>query len=126
MKFNVILFFTLVVFAGAMIDMLANQTTTTSANSQINEFVGPEQLTLADVDLGDNDPIGKTFGGNFLQSPAKFNAWMDSITLNYYWLTESRIGILRYFWNAVTSAFGLFMALKTAGAILNFLPFRRG
>ena len=126
MKYNVILFFTLVVFVGALIDMLMNQTTITASNSNISMFIDTEQLTLSNVDLGNNDPIGKSFGGNFLSTPAKFTAWMDSITLNYYWLTDSRIGVIRYLWLAVTGALGVFMALKTAGAILNFLPFRRG
>lgn len=126
MKYNVILFFTLVVFTGALIDMLMNQSTISSANNNISTFMDTEQLTLSNVDLGNNDPIGKSFGGNFLSKPAQFTAWMDSITLNYYWLTDSSIGVIRYMWLAITGAFSIFMALKTAGAILGFLPFRRG
>jgi len=80
-------------------------------------------LTLADVQLGSGNPIGSEFGGNILMTPTKFKAWTSSLSLNYSWLVESDFSVIRYIYMAFASSFAIFLGLKAAAAILNFLPF---
>ncbi len=121
-----ILFFSLVVLGAAFIDMILAGTGLTdftiTQNQSYNNITG---LTLADVQLGEDNPIGSKFGGNILMKPFAFVAWINSLTLNYSWLNGGGISVIRYIWLSVVGAYAIFASIKAAASILQFLPFRR-
>ena len=120
-----ILFFSLIVVGAAFIDMIMQTTGLTDSANQLNQSKQVTSLSLSDVQLGENNPIGSSFGGNFLMTPFSFMSWLKSLTLNYSWLNNGSIGIIRYVWLGILSAYTMFAGIKTAAAILQFLPFRR-
>lgn len=122
-SWSVLLFFTLIVGGGAAIDMLAAGTTLTDSANNLNPVMNANQLSLSDVSLGENNPIGQSFGGNILISPTEFRAWVNSIFLNYSWLDAPNTRFIIYAWRLIASAFMLFMGVKAAAGILSFLPF---
>ena len=120
-----ILFFSLIVVGAAFIDMIMQTTGLTDSANQLNQSMQVTSLSLSDVQLGENNPIGSSFGGNILMSPFEFMSWLKSLTLNYSWLNNGSFGIIRYVYLGILSAYTMFAAIKTAAAILQFLPFRR-
>ena len=92
-SWSVLLFFSLVVIGGALIDMLAAGTGLTDTANNLNPLINSNQLTLSDVSLGENNPIGQSFGGNILISPSEFKAWVNSIFMNYSWLEAPNIKV---------------------------------
>jgi len=120
-----ILFFSLIVVGAAFIDMIMQTTGLTDSANQLNQSMQVTALSLSDVQLGENNPIGSSFGGNILMSPFEFMSWLKSLTLNYSWLNNGSFGIIRYVYLGILSAYTMFAAIKTAAAILQFLPFRR-
>ena len=120
-----ILFFSLIVVGAAFIDMIMQTTGLTDSANQLNQSMQVTALSLSDVQLGDNTPIGSSFGGNILMTPFTFMSWLKSLTLDYSWLNNGSFGIIRYVWLGVLSAYTMFAGIKTAAAILQFLPFRR-
>jgi|TARA_R100001594_G_C4015439_1_gene257947 hypothetical protein len=120
-----VLFFSLIVIGAAFIDMIMQQTGLTEGAAAINESMQVTSLTLSDVNLGENNPIGSAFGGNILMTPFTFMSWLKSLTLDYSWLNNSSFGVIRYVWLGVLSAYVMFAGMKAAAAILQFLPFRR-
>ena len=111
-----VLFFSLIDIGAAFIDMIMQQTGLTEGAAAINESMQVTSLTLSDVNLGENNPIGSAFGGNILMTPFTFMSWLKSLTLDYSWLNNSSFGVIRYV---------MFAGMKAAAAILQFLPFRR-
>jgi hypothetical protein len=105
--------------------MIMQQTGLTEGAAAINESMQVTSLTLSDVNLGENNPIGSAFGGNILMTPFTFMSWLKSLTLDYSWLNNSSFGVIRYVWLGVLSAYVMFAGMKAAAAILQFLPFRR-
>ena len=120
-----ILFFSLIVVGAAFIDMIMQTTGLTDGANQLNQSMQVTSLSLSDVQLGENNPIGSSFGGNILMTPFTFMSWLKSLTLDYSWLNNGSFGIIRYVWLGVLSAYTMFAGIKTAAAILQFLPFRR-
>ena len=120
-----VLFFSLIVVGAAFIDMIMQTTGLTDSANQLNQSMQVTSLSLSDVQLGENNPIGSSFGGNILMSPFEFMSWLKSLTLNYSWLNNGSFGIIRYVYLGILSAYTMFAAIKTAAAILQFLPFRR-
>tara|TARA_R100000808_G_scaffold20658_1_gene44647 strand:+ start:9097 stop:9477 length:381 start_codon:yes stop_codon:yes gene_type:complete len=120
-----VLFFSLIVIGAAFIDMIMQQTGLTEGAAAINESMQVTSLTLSDVNLGENNPIGSALGGNILLYPFTFMSWIKSLTLNYSWLNNSSFGVIRYVWLGVLSAYIMFAGIKTAAAVIQFLPFRR-
>jgi len=120
-----ILFFSLIVVGAAFIDMIMQTTGLTDSANQLNQSMQVTSLSLSDVQLGENNPIGSSFGGNILMAPFTFMSWLKSLTLDYSWLNNGSFGIIRYVWLGVLSAYIMFAGIKTAAAILQFLPFRR-
>ena len=120
-----ILFFSLIVVGAAFIDMIMQTTGLTDSANQLNQSMQVTSLSLSDVQLGENNPIGSSFGGNILMTPFTFMSWLKSLTLNYSWLNNGSFGIIRYVYLGILSAYTMFAAIKTAAAILQFLPFRR-
>ncbi len=120
-----ILFFSLIVVGAAFIDMIMQTTGLTDSANQLNQSMQVTSLSLSDVQLGENNPIGSSFGGNILMTPFTFMSWLKSLTLDYSWLNNGSFGIIRYVWLGVLSAYTMFAGIKTAAAILQFLPFRR-
>ena len=120
-----ILFFSLIVVGAAFIDMIMQTTGLTDSANQLNQSMQVTSLSLSDVQLGENNPIGSSFGGNILMTPFTFMSWLKSLTLDYSWLNNGSFGIIRYVWLGVLSAYIMFAGIKTAAAILQFLPFRR-
>ena len=120
-----ILFFSLIVVGAAFIDMIMQTTGLTDSANQLNQSMQVTALSLSDVQLGENNPIGSSFGGNILMTPLTFMSWLKSLTLNYSWLNNGSFGIIRYVYLGILSAYTMFAAIKTAAAILQFLPFRR-
>ena len=120
-----ILFFSLIVVGAAFIDMIMQTTGLTDGANQLNQSMQVTSLSLSDVQLGESNPIGSSFGGNILMTPFTFMSWLKSLTLDYSWLNNGSFGIIRYVWLGVLSAYTMFAGIKTAAAILQFLPFRR-
>ena len=120
-----VLFFSLIVVGAAFIDMIMQTTGLTDSANQLNQSMQVTSLSLSDVQLGENNPIGSSFGGNILMTPFTFMSWLKSLTLDYSWLNNGSFGIIRYVWLGVLSAYTMFAGIKTAAAILQFLPFRR-
>ena len=120
-----VLFFSLIVVGAAFIDMIMQTTGLTDGANQLNQSMQVTSLSLSDVQLGENNPIGSSFGGNILMTPFTFMSWLKSLTLDYSWLNNGSFGIIRYVWLGVLSAYTMFAGIKTAAAILQFLPFRR-
>ena len=120
-----VLFFSLIVVGAAFIDMIMQTTGLTDSANQLNQSMQVTALSLSDVQLGENNPIGSSFGGNILMTPFTFMSWLKSLTLDYSWLNNGSFGIIRYVWLGVLSAYTMFAGIKTAAAILQFLPFRR-
>ena len=120
-----ILFFSLIVVGAAFIDMIMQTTGLTDSANQLNQSMQVKSLSLSDVQLGENNPIGSSFGGNILMTPFSFMSWLKSLTLDYSWLNNGSFGIIRYVWLGILSAYTMFAGIKTAAAILQFLPFRR-
>jgi len=120
-----ILFFSLIVVGAAFIDMIMQTTGLTDSANQLNQSMQVTSLSLSDVQLGENNPIGSSFGGNILMTPFTFMSWLKSLTLDYSWLNNGSFGIIRYVWLGILSAYTMFAGIKTAAAILQFLPFRR-
>ena len=120
-----ILFFSLIVVGAAFIDMIMQTTGLTDSANQLNQSMQVTSLSLSDVQLGEANPIGSAFGGNILMAPFTFMSWLKSLTLDYSWLNNGSFGIIRYVWLGVLSAYTMFAGIKTAAAILQFLPFRR-
>ena len=120
-----ILFFSLIVVGAAFIDMIMQTTGLTDGANQLNQSMQVTSLSLSDVQLGENNPIGSSFGGNILMTPFTFMSWLKSLTLDYSWLNNGSFGIIRYVWLGILSAYTMFAGIKTAAAILQFLPFRR-
>jgi hypothetical protein len=122
-SWSVLLFFTLIVGGGAAIDMLAAGTTLTDTANNLNPVMNANQLSLSDVSLGENNPIGQSFGGNILISPTQWKAWVNSIFMNYDWLDAPNTRFIIYTWRLIASALMLFLGVKAAAGILSFLPF---
>ena len=122
-SWSVLLFFTLIVGGGAAIDMLAAGTTLTDTSNNLNPVMNANQLSLSDVSLGENNPIGQSFGGNILISPTQWKAWVNSIFMNYEWLDAPNTRFIIYTWRLIASALMLFLGVKAAAGILSFLPF---
>ena len=122
-SWSVLLFFSLVVIGGALIDMLAAGTGLPDTANNLNPLINSNQLTLSDVSLGENNPIGQSFGGNILISPSEFKAWVNSIFMNYEWLDAPNIKVVVYIWRGIASTLMLFLGVKAAAGILSFLPF---
>lgn len=122
-SWSVLLFFTLIVGGGAAIDMLAAGTTLTDTANNLNPVMNANQLSLSDVSLGENNPIGQSFGGNILISPTQWKAWVNSIFMNYEWLDAPNTRFIIYTWRLIASALMLFLGVKAAAGILSFLPF---
>tara|TARA_R100001443_G_scaffold109598_1_gene120987 strand:- start:2743 stop:3129 length:387 start_codon:yes stop_codon:yes gene_type:complete len=122
-SWSVLLFFTLIVGGGAAIDMLAAGTTLTDTSNNLNPVMNANQLSLSDVSLGENNPIGQSFGGNILISPTQWKAWVNSIFMNYEWLDAPNTRFIIYSWRLIASALMLFLGVKAAAGILSFLPF---
>ena len=120
-----ILFFSLIVVGAAFIDMIMQTTGLTDSANQLHQSMQVTSLSLSDVQLGENNPIGSSFGGNILMTPFTFMSWLKSLTLDYSWLNNGSFGIIRYVWLGILSAYTMFAGIKTAAAILQFLPFRR-
>ncbi len=120
-----ILFFSLIVVGAAFIDMIMQTTGLTDSANQLNQSMQVTALSLSDVQLGENNPIGSSFGGNILMTPFSFMSWLKSLTLNYSWLNNGSFGVIRYVYLGILSAYTMFAGIKTAAAILQFLPFRR-
>jgi len=120
-----ILFFSLIVVGAAFIDMIMQTTGLTDSANQLNQSMQVTALSLSDVQLGESNPIGSSFGGNILMTPFTFMSWLKSLTLDYSWLNNGSFGIIRYVWLGILSAYIMFATIKTAGSILQFLPFRR-
>jgi hypothetical protein len=120
-----VLFFSLIVVGAAFIDMIMQTTGLTDSANQLNQSMQVTSLSLSDVQLGENNPIGSSFGGNILMTPFTFMSWLKSLTLDYSWLNNGSFGIIRYVWLGILSAYTMFAGIKTAAAILQFLPFRR-
>ena len=120
-----VLFFSLIVVGAAFIDMIMQTTGLTDSANQLNQSMQVTSLSLSDVQLGDSNPIGSSFGGNILMTPFTFMSWLKSLTLDYSWLNNGSFGIIRYVWLGILSAYTMFAGIKTAAAILQFLPFRR-
>ena len=120
-----ILFFSLIVVGAAFIDMIMQTTGLTDSANQLNQSMQVTSLSLSDVQLGESNPIGSSFGGNILMTPFTFMSWLKSLTLDYSWLNNGSFGIIRYVWLGILSAYTMFAGIKTAAAILQFLPFRR-
>lgn len=120
-----VLFFSLIVVGAAFIDMIMQTTGLTDGANQLNQSMQVTSLSLSDVQLGENNPIGSSFGGNILMTPFTFMSWLKSLTLDYSWLNNGSFGIIRYVWLGILSAYTMFAGIKTAAAILQFLPFRR-
>lgn len=120
-----VLFFSLIVVGAAFIDMIMQTTGLTDSANQLNQSMQVTSLSLSDVQLGESNPIGSSFGGNILMTPFTFMSWLKSLTLDYSWLNNGSFGIIRYVWLGILSAYTMFAGIKTAAAILQFLPFRR-
>ena len=120
-----ILFFSLIVVGAAFIDMIMQTTGLTDSSNQLNQSMQVTALSLSDVQLGESNPMGSSFGGNILITPFTFMSWLKSLTLDYSWLNNGSFGIIRYVWLGILSAYIMFATIKTAGSILQFLPFRR-
>ena len=120
-----VLFFSLIVLGAAFIDMIMQTTGLTDSANQLNQSMQVTSLSLSDVQLGESNPIGSSFGGNILMTPFTFMSWLKSLTLDYSWLNNGSFGIIRYVWLGILSAYTMFAGIKTAAAILQFLPFRR-
>ena len=120
-----VLFFSLIVVGAAFIDMIMQTTGLTDSANQLNQSMQVTSLSLSDVQLGENNPIVSSFGGNILMTPFTFMSWLKSLTLDYSWLNNGSFGIIRYVWLGILSAYTMFAGIKTAAAILQFLPFRR-
>ena len=120
-----VLFFSLIVVGAAFIDMIMQTTGLTDSANQLNQSMQVTALSLSDVQLGESNPIGSSFGGNILMTPFTFMSWLKSLTLDYSWLNNGSFGIIRYVWLGILSAYIMFATIKTAGSILQFLPFRR-
>ena len=120
-----VLFFSLIVVGAAFIDMIMQTTGLTDSANQLNQSMQVTSLSLSDVQLGESNPIGSSFGGNILMTPFTFMSWLKSLKLDYSWLNNGSFGIIRYVYLGILSAYTMFAAIKTAAAILQFLPFRR-
>ena len=120
-----VLFFSLIVVGAAFIDMIMQTTGLTDSANQLNQSMQVTSLSLSDVQLGESNPIGSSFGANILMTPFTFMSWLKSLTLDYSWLNNGSFGIIRYVWLGILSAYTMFAGIKTAAAILQFLPFRR-
>ena len=120
-----VLFFSLILVGAAFIDMIMQTTGLTDSANQLNQSMQVTSLSLSDVQLGESNPIGSSFGGNILMTPFTFMSWLKSLTLDYSWLNNGSFGIIRYVWLGILSAYTMFAGIKTAAAILQFLPFRR-
>ena len=83
-----VLFFSLIVVGAAFIDMIMQTTGLTDGANQLNQSMQVTSLSLSDVQLGENNPIGSSFGGNILMTPFTFMSWLKSLTLDYSWLNN--------------------------------------